>query len=228
MSNKPIVYAGLAALFIAVAGGGWYIITKSSSQANAATPTGTPIQQALAPKPEDIGMGDPNAPIKMIEYASSGCIHCADVAMEILPKIKKDYIDTGKVYYVLRDFPLDGISAAASLIARCLPKEQFYPFMDILFENQDKWHTNQVPDVKEAVITLARRTGISREQAEACMKDEAKYKRMTEIQQEAQDVLKLSGTPMIWLDGQLFEFKVPMGYDQVDAKLKELLAAKGK
>jgi protein-disulfide isomerase len=222
VNNRVLTIGGLALLCLAVLGLGTYIILKPGSDTLASAIATTP-EGALALKPDDIGMGDPNAPIKMIEYASAGCPHCATMALETIPKLKAAYFDTGKVYYVLRDFPLDPVAVGASLIARCLPKEKFYPFMDLLFGNQKLWHAPGVNDPKEALIELARRAGLSREATEACLKDQKAYDRIGEIQKESLDVLKIEGTPTTFLNGERFE--QALTFEAFDAKIKELEAA---
>ena len=172
-----------------------------------AEPAGQPPSEAdmaavLAIKPTDIGMGDPNAPVKMIEYASSGCSHCAEMALETIPKVKAAYMDTGKVYYVLRDFPLDNVAVGASLLARCLPKDKFYGFMDVLFAEQKAWHNPEIPDLKEALIAMAAKGGLSRDEAEACLKNEANFAVMRDGQKEAAEILKIDGTPTTFVNGK--------------------------
>jgi protein-disulfide isomerase len=217
-----LTIGGLVLLCLAVLGLGAYIVLKPGSDPLASAIATTP-EGALALKPDDVGMGDPNAPIKMIEYASAGCPHCATMALETIPKLKAAYFDTGKVYYVLRDFPLDPVAVGATLIARCVPKEKFYPVMDLLFANQKLWHSPETTDPKEALIELARRAGLSREATEACLKDQKVYTRISEIQKEAVDVLNIQGTPTTFLNGERFE--QALTFEAFDAKIKELEAA---
>ena len=222
MNNRALTIGGVVLLVALAAGAAYYIMTKDSSGSAAGTVSST-MEEALALKPDDIGMGDPNAPIKMIEYASAGCPHCAMMALQTIPKLKTAYIDTGAVYYVLRDFPLDNVALGGSLIARCMPKDKFYAFMDLLFANQAMWHSPQTADPKEALIELARRAGLSREATEACLKDQTKLTRINEIAKEATDVLKVNGTPITFLNGQR-SFESAMPFEELDAKIKAIQA----
>lgn len=190
--------------------------TESKS---AATPDQTAA--ALATKPGDIGIGDPNAKVKWVEYASSGCSHCADLSLKVLPELKAEYMDTGKVYYVMRDFPLDGVSAAASLIARCLPKDKFYGFMDILFAEQANWHSEEVKDFKAALLAMAEKGGLTNEQAEACLQDQAKFDEMKAILEEADTVLGVQSTPTNFINGTKIEGAAPADHFRkaIDAEL---------
>ena len=218
VNNRILTIGGLVLLLAGVIGAAVYILMRTSSAEGTATLS---VEEVLAPKPYDIGMGDPNAPIKMIEYASTGCPHCAAMALQTIPKLKEAYIDTGKVYYVLRDFPLDNVALGASMIARCLPADKFYAFMDVLFANQAMWHSPTVADPREALIELSRRAGLSREQVDACLKDQKKLDEINESLTHASDVLKVQGTPTSFINGEMIDHAMP--FEELDAKLKTLL-----
>ncbi len=157
--------------------------------------------EAMAIKPADIGIGDPAAKVKIIEYASSGCPHCAHFALVDLPQIKTAFIDKGQVYYVLRDFPLDNVAAGASLIARCLPADRFYPFMDTLFQQQDVWHSPSTADPLAELKKLAQTAGLDGPAVDACLKDQENFERLKAGVQEASDILDINSTPTIFIDG---------------------------
>src|ERR1700739_25881 len=96
-------------------------------------------QTALQITKDDRILGNPDAPITIVEYASLTCPHCAHFANDVLPEIKKEWIDTGKAKLVLRDFPLDEPPLRAAMIARCASPDRFYAFADTFFASQDKW-----------------------------------------------------------------------------------------
>jgi protein-disulfide isomerase len=177
----------------------------------AEAPASAPVtkEQALAPKAEDIGMGDPNAPVKWVEYASAGCGHCAAMTLETLPKVKAAYIDTGKVYYVLRDFPLDNLSLGASVLARCLPKEKFHPFMETVFARQKDWRAPEVTDPGKVLIAMAGEAGLTPEAADACLKDRALFDRIVATRTEAETVLGVNSTPTSFINGEATTGAVP-------------------
>ena len=226
VNKRVLTIGGLLALFGVVLGVAYYILTGGSlgGLGGSGAKKAATIAEALAPKPDDIGLGDPNAPIRMVEYASSGCVHCAHMAKETIPKVKENYIDKGLVYYVLRDFPLDGVAAAASLIARCLPRERFYPFMDLLFRNQPAWHSAEVADFRVALAALAGQAGLSPEAVESCLKDEAALARMQKGRDLAETILKVNSTPTSFINGEIVEGAA--AYSEFDAKFKALLSAK--
>src|SRR5579875_3929213 len=117
---------------------GWAaFVAANSLQAAEPAPSPAETQSLLKVGKNDRILGNPNAPITIIEYASMTCPHCAHFADTVLPELKKKWIDTGKAKLVLRDFPLDGEAVHASMIARCAPPDRFYAFIDTFFANQD-------------------------------------------------------------------------------------------
>ncbi|MBL9012445.1 MAG: DsbA family protein [Alphaproteobacteria bacterium] len=222
MHNRYFAAGGIGAVLVAlVAAAMWLLVPQPAKTEENAGPADA--QAVLALRPDDIGMGDPNAPIKLIEYASSGCGHCAAFHIETVPRIKQDWVDKGLVYYVLRDFPLDGVAAAGSLLARCLPKERFYPFMDLLFRNQRVWHGPDVPDFRKALTDLAGQAGLSPEAVESCLKDQAALDRMQKERDLAVEILKVSSTPTSFVNGEIIEGAA--AYSEFEAKFKALMPA---
>ncbi len=222
MDNRYLVAGGVGAAVVAVVVAAFFFLMPKDAKIAA---EGNPaVQQALAPKESDIGIGDQNAPVKMIEYASSGCGHCAAFAIETMPKIKADYIDKGLVYYVLRDYPLDNVAAAASMVARCLPREGFYPFMDILFASQGDWHKQD--GAIDAIAGIARKAGLSRAQVDACLKDEKLLKQINDSRNEATTVLTVASTPTMFINGDKIEGAA--AYPDIEAKFKAALDAQKK
>src|SRR5881275_249771 len=107
--------------------------------ADAEGPAGSPdAAKALAVQPEDRILGNPDAPITIVEYASLTCPHCAHFTNDVLPELKKKWIDTGKAKLVLRDYPLDEPALRAAMIARCAPPDRFYAYVDTFFGAQEK------------------------------------------------------------------------------------------
>lgn len=222
MDNRYLVAGGIGALVIAaIAAAVFFMMPKTATTAGG---TGDPaFMAALEIKPDDVVMGDPKAPIKLIEYASAGCGHCAAFAIEVMPKVEAEWIESGKVAYVLRDYPLDPVATSASMIARCLPKEQFYPFMDILFRNQATWYSVPPEERREALISVGLRAGLSREKVESCLNDKAVLERITKGHAEAATVLTIEATPTLFINGERISGAVP--FSELDAKFKALQPA---
>ena len=105
-----------------------------------------PLADLLKPGPlEEMSIGDPSAPNVVVEYASMTCPHCADFHQKLFPELKTKYVDTGKVRFVFREFPLDRLVALASMVARCSGKDGYFPMVDTLFKSQESWAFNEDP-----------------------------------------------------------------------------------
>jgi protein-disulfide isomerase len=147
------------------------------------------IKQAL----EERVMGDENAPVTMIEYASLTCPHCARFANEILPKVKASLIDTGKLKLVYRDYPLDTYAMKAAMMARCAEPEKYFDLIEVIFRNQERWAKNDDPI--EALTQLGSFAGMSKPYINACMKNAELENSILVRVQEGQTRYRLSATP---------------------------------
>jgi protein-disulfide isomerase len=165
--------------------------------ASAAPPK--PAQAGPAITPDDRILGNADAPVTIVEYASLTCPHCADFDANTLPKIKAAWIDTGKARLIFRDFPLDQAAVRAAMLARCAPPEQFYAFVDELFHSQTTWATGGRVDA--ALGKLAKLSGMSDDQFAACMKDETVQKRVLDSRLEAEQAYKIESTPTFFING---------------------------
>lgn len=149
----------------------------------------------------DVVLGDADAPVSIIEYASMTCPHCAAFHNGPFKALKEEYIDTGKVNFVLREFPLDRLALAVAVLARCKP-DQFYPIVDLYFERQTYWATNDDPVGK--MFSIAQQAGFSREEFEACINDremlEGVYANRERGLQDG-----VTGTPTLIIDGEKYE-----------------------
>lgn len=144
-------------------------------------------------------LGDSKAPVVIYEYSSLTCPHCADFHSETLPEIKKEYIDTGKVRYVIRDFPLDNRAMAATMIARCLPSDHYFSFVSLLFKNQETWARSQDP-LKDLKI-LAEISGMPSDEVDQCLHDSALLQGLTQARSEAHEKEKIESTPTFIING---------------------------
>ena len=151
---------------------------------------------------DDRVLGNPAAPITIIEYASLTCPHCAHFATDVLPELKKEWIDTGKAKLVLRDFPLDGPALRAAMIARCAPPDRFYAFAETFFASQDKWATTK--DYLEALARLAKLGGMGKDEFEACLKNTTLENRIVEQRLVASQELDVNSTPTFFINGSKF------------------------
>lgn len=155
----------------------------------------------------EITLGDPSAPVVFVEYASYTCGHCAAFHAQNLPQLKAKYIETGKVFYVFREYPLDPVATAASMLARCVPADRYLKFADILFARQAQWAFTQDP--RGALAELARQAGIGAEKFEACLTDQTVLDGLREVQMHARDELKVEATPTLFINSDKIDGNLP-------------------
>jgi len=179
-------------------------------------------QSTPQPLPGDRVLGKADAPVTIFEYASLTCPHCADFDEHTLPKLKADWIDTGKARLIFRDFPLDQAAVRAAQLARCAPPEQFYALVDALFHSQNNWGTGKIDKVEGSLAKLAKVAGMSDEQFAACMKDEDAQKHVLDSRLEAEQQYKVSSTPTFFINGTRIEGAQP--YAQFEKVLTQAAA----
>ena len=186
-----------------------------------AAPLGASAQTAVpTPAPEDRVLGKADAPITIIEYASLTCPHCAEFDKDTLPKIKQDWIDTGKAKLIYRDFPLDGLALRAAMLARCAPPERYFAFIDTLFQSQQSWARN---DWEPALGRIAKLGGMSEEQFKKCMSDEALGNAVVQMRTTAANEYGVESTPTFFINGTKLTGALP--YEQFDEALKKAASA---
>jgi protein-disulfide isomerase len=185
--------------------------------AGAQSPADVARQVALP----DIALGPADASVTIIEYASMTCPHCAHFNNDEFPKIKSEYIDTGKVRYVFREFPLDEIALAASTMARCVAKDdapKYFALVDLLFKSQKDLVESPVATINR----IGKQAGSSEAAIKACIDGDPTIKRKINAGLEyAGEKLKVGGTPTFFINGEMF--KGPPEFDAFDKKIKSLL-----
>ncbi len=163
---------------------------------------------------DDIPMGSETAPVTIIEYASMTCPHCAAFEAQVFPKLKEKYIDTGKVRFILREFPLDGLAAAAFLLARCAGPDKYYPMVETLFAQQAKW---AVRNPIEPLMAIAKQAGFTQQSFEACINDKDQLTKIQQVRDRAAQTFKVKATPTFFINGELHEGEhVDRGTRQAD------------
>ncbi len=149
-------------------------------------------------------MGDPNAPVTLLEYASLTCPHCKSFHERIMPSIKKNYIDTGKVKYILRPFPFDGDrrGEAAFMLAKCAPNNAYYPMLDALFATQGNWSRggNPVPEL----MRISKLSGMSEADFKSCLGNQELMTKMIEGRNLAVRKFKVQATPTVFINDQRY------------------------
>ena len=157
--------------------------------------------ELLQPSPlGDRQLGPDNAPVTIIEYASLTCPHCAQFAEATFPELKKRYIDTGKVRYIFREFALNPLDAAAIMLARCLDKDKYFDFVDVLFRNQGEW---VVEKPVEPLLAIAKQAGFSKESFEACLKNQTLLDGIEAQRNRAAEKFGVNSTPTFFINGKI-------------------------
>ncbi|CAN5144871.1 DsbA family protein [soil metagenome] len=149
----------------------------------------------------DKAMGNANAPVTMIEYASLTCPHCAAFANDVFPAVKAKYIDTGKIRYILREFPLDQLALAAVMGARCAPADAFFPLVEMLFREQKDWAFIDNPG--PALVERLTKHGLGEDAFMKCLEDKDLQEKIIAIEDEANSKFGVDGTPAFFFNGQM-------------------------
>lgn len=170
----------------------------------------------------DRALGKADAPITMVEYASLTCHHCADFQKNVFGKLKLNYIDTGKVRYIFRDFPLDGTGLKVAAMARCMPEDSYHVLIDVLFQNQIKWLMSEDP--VKAAIQYAKLGGLGEADAQACAASEKLMDAITAGRVKAADKYAVQSTPTFIINDGTEKIAGGLAYEKFTAKLDALLA----
>lgn len=147
----------------------------------------------------DFYMGNQYAPVLMIEYASLSCPHCANFHSKVVDDLIVSHVNTGKVRYIYRDFPLNKPALDASLLAMCADKNNYFNFIKILFKSQENWAFS--PDYIEVLRNIAKLGGISPEKFDTCLADKEAEAKILQTKKDAIEVLEVSSTPTIFING---------------------------
>ncbi len=169
----------------------------------------------------DMALGPNDAAVTITEYASMTCPHCATFNEQVFPKIKKEYIDTGKVRYIFREFPLDIKAAAGSMLSRCIAKDdaqKYFAVTDMLFRQQNDW---VMKNTTETLTRIGKQAGLTQQQVEACLKDQALLDKIAADQKYASDVLKVDSTPTFFINGE--KIKGEASFEDFAKKINPLL-----
>ncbi len=166
--------------------------------AEAAQPPAPAAESALP----DMEIGKADAPVTIIEYSSLSCPHCAAFHKEVFPELKSQYIDTGKVRYIFREFPLNEPALAGAVVARCLDPSRYFPFMSLLFAKQADWAYKE--DALTPLKAFAKQAGLSAEEFNKCIDNEALQKKILTIRDEGQKK-GVNATPSFFVNGMVLK-----------------------
>ena len=179
-----------------------------AATAASAQETSVDVTKLMTPPPlGDRVLGNPDAKVTMIEYASATCPHCAHFSNNTFPKLKTEYIDTGKVKYIFREFPFDDLALAAFMLARCAPEDKYYPMIEVLYEQQEKWTHN---DPKAELFKIAKLAGFTEESFNACLKNTEVAKGIVQGRDKAEKDFNVNSTPTFFINGKLLQGNEPI------------------
>ncbi|MDQ0470503.1 DsbA family protein [Labrys wisconsinensis] len=164
----------------------------------------SPADLAVPGPIKDMTLGKADAPVKVYEYASMTCPHCARFEKDVFPTIKDKYIDTGKVLWTLREFPLDPRATAGFMLARCAGDDKYYAMIDVLFAQQANWAFVDAAQVLPGLTQIAKQAGFTQERFDTCLKDQTLYDGVMAVKKRAEDVFKIDGTPTFFINGKRY------------------------
>ena len=193
------------------------------SRALAAPPapeTTTNMEELLKPGAlPELFYGDANAPVAFIEYGSLTCPHCAKFAADVLPKLKTEYFDTGKVKMIFREYVRNPLDGAAFALARCIGDDKALAAIDLLFKEQDKWAFDAKQP--EPLLTAMRPAGLAHDKGMACLTDQKLLDGLVSIRDRVNKAFNFTGTPTFVIDGKVYSGEMPL--EDFEALLNPLI-----
>jgi protein-disulfide isomerase len=171
---------------------------------DAPEPAGTvDMEKLLEPGAlEEIFLGADDAPITVVEYASMTCGHCANFHINTWPTIEKNYVETGKVRFILREFPFDPRAAAAFMLARCAPGGKYFPMVDVLFKQQDVWA--RAENARQPLENIAKLAGFTQESFQACLTDQKLLDDINTVRERGSSEFGVNATPTFFINGKKY------------------------
>ena len=190
---------GLAALAVVTAS---EFAPAALAQRKKPAPTEVPVDELMKPGPlPDLVLGNADAPITVVEYASMTCGHCAHFHTTVFPTLKEKYVDNGKVRFIMREFPLDNLAAAASMLARCAGDGKTFPLISVLFAKQDDWAFVK-GDPRPELLKFAKQAGFTQESFEKCLTDQKLLDDIAAIRSRAAETFGVNATPTFFVNGK--------------------------
>lgn len=148
-------------------------------------------------------IGTEEANIEIIEFASLTCGHCAKFHNEVFPKIKKEFIDTGKVSFIYQDFPLDKFALKASVIARCSGEKKFFSFLKVLYSKQKDW--TRTEDPFRSLLKIAKLGGLKNEEIKVCVGNKSIEDGILKQRLNASKKFDIKATPTLYINGEKYD-----------------------
>lgn len=223
----PVVGAAVVVTGAAYAGRRYFAHPAKAASASpaptaapaASAPTPTPPAQPIPSGPQYTArtLGSGTAPVKVHEYFSLTCTHCAHFGNDVMPQVKAKLIDTGKVQFIYHDFPLDQVALKAAQVARYLPTAEYYPFVEALFASQDDWAFQPNEDYHASIFKYAALAGMDQATYDTAWNDKTLAQFLLDGQKADETMYKITATPTFIINGKTFPGA--MEYDDFAAKV---------
>ncbi len=168
---------------------------------------------------EEKSLGKPDAPIKMIEFASLTCGHCARFHNEVMPTIKEKYINNGKIFFTYKDFPLDKFALKASIISRCSGNKNYFSFLDVFYKKQSSWTKSQDPF--KSLLKIAKIGGLKDEEIKVCVGNKSIEDGLLKDRLQSSKKYDITATPTIYLNGKKYTGDLTL--EALELKINSLL-----
>lgn len=222
--DRNTLIAGGVGLALVLGGAAYWVWGRDSGGTTTVSADCVP-KETFEVAATDYTLGKADAPITIIEYASMTCGHCANFSRTVYPSLKETYIDKGHVRYVFREFPLDPVALTASVVGRCLPRDTYLSYVELMYQDFETW-LGKRDDLRGAIKEMARRAGMSGDEFEKCLSTDTDAKKVLAAQTQAQKDYCVGGTPTFLLNGKtIASGEIP--WNELDEKIRTELKAKG-
>jgi protein-disulfide isomerase len=204
VTRRQTLLGAAAVIAIVAAGGAGYYLWSPPKTAAAESAAGGQVAMADLLVPGPLGdeiQGPADAPVTIVEYASMTCPHCSHFHETTYPEMKKKYIDTGKVRFIFREFPLDPLAAAASMLARCAGKDKFFPLIEAFFSQQKDW---VVQKPLQPMFAIAKQAGFTQQSFDECLANQQLLNGIEQTRTRAQEKFSVNSTPTFFINGKIF------------------------
>lgn len=203
LSRRRAVGLGLGAFAAAAGGVPYFLLSEDNGRVLAQE--ALDLEKFMKPGalPENV-MGKEDAPVTIVEYSSLTCPHCANFHQQTVPDLKEKYVKTGKVRYIIREFPLDRLAFAAAALARCAGEDKFFPFISALYKQQATWARGE-GNPAPRLFNMAKQAGFTQDSFNACMQNKEVIDYIEETRKRGAEDFGVSSTPTIFVNGKKVE-----------------------
>ncbi|MDA7947279.1 MAG: DsbA family protein [Hyphomicrobiaceae bacterium] len=201
MSRRSLVGLGLGAFVVTASGIPHFLLSDTADRAWAQEDVAKFMKPGAMP---ENAMGSEDAPVTIVEYSSLTCPHCANFHQHTVPGLKEKYVKTGKVRYIIREFPLDRIAFAAAALARCAGPDKFFPFVSALYKSQATWARGE-GNPAERLFKMAQQAGFTKDTFNACLRNKEVIDHIEATRKRGNEDFGVNSTPTVFVNGKKLE-----------------------